>query len=124
MTTEKNKRACKLLGICWHEVDAMSCPIKIEISELQGGVFKRNIYICKKCGKEYSHNPDFTVNAKDLLEAMKEKLGEERYEKFVLTVGVKLKMAMSFKIGYAIYEYYILNPRQLCEEALDFLEGK
>ena len=112
--TELNRAVAKKLGICWHEA-----------------LFKGS-HICTHCGcfadkngLDY-FNPDFTKNAKVLLDAIKEKLGEERYMEFIHSItsytdyrGYTTYMSIA---GF-IYSY-ILNPRSLCEKFLEFMEGK
>jgi hypothetical protein len=117
--TELNQAVAKKLNIPWHEqvgnngfCDYYKCSCGWEV----------HVYSCGACGQLLNHcnasNPDFTVNAKVLLEAMKEKLGEERYDNFIPF----LQQTHWFSIEEFI-DAYILNPRQLCEKFLDFMEG-
>jgi len=114
--TELNRKICEKLGICCHE------PL-----------FKGS-KVCRLCGtycdaeSMSEFNPDFTVNSKVLLEAVKEKLGEERYVGFINKKNVGLVgLLTDYPIHVhmiAVYETYILNPRSLCEKFLEFMEDK
>ena len=112
--TELNKKICEKLGICWHE------PL-----------FKGS-KVCRLCGtycdaeSMSEFNPDFTVNSKVLLDAIKEKLGEERYEKFIrsFTAYTDFRGITTYMCAVDFINTYILNPRSLCEKLLDFMEGK
>ena len=112
--TELNKKICEKLGICCHE------PL-----------FKGS-KVCRLCGtycdaeSMSEFNPDFTVNSKVLQDALKEKLGEERYMEFIHSItsytdyrGYTTYMSIA---GF-IYSY-ISNPSQLCEKFLEFMERK
>ena len=114
--TELNKKICEKLGICWHEGDCAKLSNPYDVRHGQYVLF------CKHCKMELDsdyeqHNPDFTQNAKVLLEAMKEELSLTDWYTFHRSVGGGIKKEY-------IYLTYILNPRSLCEKFLEFMEGK
>jgi len=84
-----------------------------------------NRAVCEKLGihfyeayqkdRQLFTSPDFTQNAKVLLEAVKDKLSLTDWYTFHRSVGGGIKKEY-------IYLTYILNPRQLCEKFLEFME--
>jgi hypothetical protein len=131
MTTDKNKRACELLGICWHEYTykandflyECSCGFKISVP-------------CEDVILEHvkSSNPDFTTPAGriQLLEIMSKR--EDWYVE-----NWKEPQGFCWEIGtrdcgagpLLIYARYLLDlpdkPNfndRLLTAAIDFLEGK
>ena len=124
--TELNSAVAKKLNIPWHEqvgnngfCDYYKCSCGWEV----------HVYSCGACGQLLNHcnaaNPDFTQNAKVLLDVMKEKLGEERFAGFIFTVGAydKADHSVGLNEWISIDLEYILNPRQLCEKFLEW-DGK
>ena len=121
--TELNQAVAKKLNIPWHEqvgnngfCDYYKCSCGWEV----------HVYSCGACGQLLNHcnasNPDFTVNAKVLLEAMKEKLGEERYRKFInsFTSYTDHRPWTTYKPTVDFIDEFILNPRSLCEKFLEW----
>jgi len=125
--TELNKKICEKLKIQWHEqvgnngfCDYYKCSCGWEV----------HVYSCGACGQLLNHcnasNPDFTQNAKVLLDAIKEKLGEERYEEFIrsFTAYTDFRGITTYMCAVDFINTYIFNPRSLCEKFFEFMEGE
>jgi hypothetical protein len=118
--TELNRAVAKKLGLPWHEASLFTDKVNYKCS--CGGLFRVELIT------EHitASNPDFTQNAKVLLETLKEKLGEERYRKFInsFTSYTDHRPWTTYKPTVDFIDEFILNPRQLCEKFLEFMEGK
>jgi len=124
--TELNSAVAKKLNIQWHEqvgnngfCDYYKCSCGWEV----------HVYSCGAATQLLNHcnaaNPNFTQNAKVLLEVIKEKLGEERYALFInsFTAYTDYRSWTTYMCAVDFINTYILNPRSLCEKFLEW-EGK
>ncbi len=108
--TELNKSLCLKLGLPWHEqVDYYTCSCGYTIL-MRGEVLDIIPLHIKES------NPNFTLNAKDLIEAIGLN-NLERWFEFSKTIGTVIDCCVYIKLDY------VTNPRLLCEAFLEW-EGK
>ncbi len=106
--TELNRKVCKKLGIEWHEV------VQRGFQNLCSCGF--NCYLMVTLDKHIKDsNPDFTLNAKDLIEVLMKHTGWRKFRCEILE-GNHLRIIDRTD---SIYKY-ILNPRLLCERFLEW----
>ena len=114
--TELNKRLCEKLGIEWHE-DTSETSSFFKFFKCSCGkhnfrsVEEIKIHIQKS-------NPDFTVNAKTLIEAIKGKEYEGLF--FAQLMYGNNANVEGIDDDGLIDRDYILNPRLLCERFLEW----
>jgi hypothetical protein len=108
--TEKNKLACSWLGIEWHEPKGIG-------GRLYGYA---EYYVCI-CGINNCQlpNPDFTQNAKDLIEAVKGKEYENSF--FAWLMYGDNSAVEAIDDDGLIDRDYILNPEALLDKFLEFM---
>ncbi|MDD5006346.1 MAG: hypothetical protein PHS93_09010 [Candidatus Omnitrophica bacterium] len=112
MTNTLNRKVAEKLGIEWHEVFSIK-----EYLTADGYV---SIYTCScgatsKSDQELCTNPDFTANAKDLIEVLMKRDDWNKFRGEILE-GNHLRIIDRTD---SIYKY-ILNPRLLCEAFLEW----
>lgn len=115
MTKSDNQKLFELLypEKCWHEIVEpryyrCSCGASFYHAS---GIYNH----INQCNSTYTH-------ADEVLIPMREKLGEEKYDMFVGTIGTFL-FDEDNELDVCIFEKYILNVPALVQKAIEFLEG-
>jgi hypothetical protein len=113
MTDTLNRKVCEKLGIEWHEEDTEY-------------LYNTGIPKCSTCRNEFvtkndldehikESNPDFTVNAKDLIEMI-----DKREDRILLYCSIGCWPTLDGKV--LIPHDYVTNPLLLCERFLEWEE--
>lgn len=109
-TPDQCKAFTLALGECWH------------FPERYGKIF-----VCVLCKKEVPLEPHPTYShADEILAKMREKLGEEKFNKFFIYLVDSLEIdgAGKYNVIYEFMNCYIFNPAELIGKAIEYLKEK
>jgi hypothetical protein len=107
-----NQRLTELLGGCWHEwMDTTEVGLRCTCRIICGNLDEH----IKKSNPTYQH-------ADEVLNLMQEKLGEEKFDEFLETIGIYHYAINTGSGDYYIQEYYILNVPAIVQKTIEFLE--
>ena len=119
--TALNKRACELLGICWHE------NIWHDPQEIEEVIFYDKCYDCGKLLRDCDR-PDFTTDSGkvELLRLMKSERRGESWDKFTeyLIRYIWPRDIPSEFLALAIEKLITDTTGLLLKAAVEFMEGR